>query len=62
MDTHGFRGERMCGNDSTENIKLRNCVIGSMDVKALYPSIDRDFAVKKYMELIVNKKSTLETV
>ena len=29
-----------------EEIDLKNCVIGSMDVKALYPSIDIDFEVK----------------
>ena len=30
-----------------EEEDLTNCVIGSMDVKALYPSIDIDFAVRK---------------
>ena len=52
----------MCGDDSKEKINLRNCVIGSMDVKALYPSIDIDFAVKTCVVTIVKKKSTLGTV
>ena len=30
-----------------ETVDLSNCIIGSMDVKALYPSIDIDFAVEK---------------
>ena len=36
-----------------EEVDLKNCVIGSMDVKALYPSIDIDFAVDKCIEMIV---------
>ena len=34
-------------------------VIGIMDVKALYPSIDIDFMVKKCVEMIVKNISTL---
>ena len=45
----------MCGNDNKEEINLRNSVIGSMDVKALYPSINIDSAVKNCMEMIVRK-------
>ena len=36
----------MFGNDSKEYINFRNCVIGNRDVKALYPSINIDIAVK----------------
>ena len=43
----------MSGDDSKEEINLWNLVIGSMDVNALYPSIDIDFAVKKCVEIIV---------
>ena len=32
---------------------LKNCIIGSFDVEALYPSIDVDFAVEKCLELIM---------
>ena len=35
-----------------ENEDLRGCIIGSMDVKALYPSIDIDFATDKCVELL----------
>ena len=52
----------MCGNDIKEEINLRNCVIGSRDAKALYPSIDKGFAVKKCVEMIIKRKSTLGTV
>ena len=52
----------MCGNDSKEKINLMNCVIPSMDVKALYPSVDIDFVGKKCLEMIVKKKLTLKTV
>ena len=34
---------------------------GSRDVKTLYTSIDIDIAVKKCVEMIVKKKSTLGT-
>ena len=30
-----------------EEKDLKNCIIGSFDVEALYPSIDVDFAVEK---------------
>ena len=32
-----------------ENEDLSDCILGSMDVEALYPSIDIDFAVEKCM-------------
>ena len=51
----------MCGNDSKEEINLRNSVIGSKDVKKLYTPIDIDITVKKFVEMIVKKKSTLGT-
>ena len=40
-----------------EDINLENCIIGSMDVKALYPSIEIDFAVEKCVEMIEKSKS-----
>ena len=52
----------MCGNDIKEYINLRNWVIGNRDVKLLNPSIDIDITVKKCVEMIVKKKSTLGTV
>ena len=47
-----------------ETVDLTNCIIGSMDVKALYPSIDIDFAVEKCVEMILksNVKFENETV
>ena len=45
-----------------ETVDLRNCVIGSMDVKALYPSIDIDFAVEKCVEMIVESGVTFKNV
>ena len=41
---------------------LKNCIIGSMDVKALYPSIDIDFAVQKCVEMIKESKVSFEKV
>ena len=35
-----------------KNENLHGCIVGSMDVEALYPSIDIDFAVDKCMELL----------
>ena len=51
----------MCGNDSKEKINLMNYVIGSTDVKAMYPSTDIDLAVEKCVETILKKKSSLGT-
>ena len=45
-----------------EEVDLKNCVIGSMDVKALYPSIDIDFAVEKCIEMIVQSEAKFEKV
>ena len=39
-------------------VDLSNCIIGSMDVKALYPSINIGFAVQKCVEMI--KKSNVK--
>ena len=36
-----------------ETVDLTNCIIGSMDVKALYLSIDIDFAVEKCVGMIL---------
>ena len=44
-----------------ETVDLTNCVIGSMDVKALYPSIDIDFAVDKCVEMIVESGQSSKT-
>ena len=48
-------------NDSKKEINLGNRVIQILDVKALYPSIDIDYAVKKCVDMIVKRKSTLGT-
>ena len=45
-----------------ETVDLTNCVIGSMDVKALYPSIDIDFAVDKCVEMIIESGLKFENV
>ena len=45
-----------------EEIDLKNCVIGSMDVKALYPSIDIDFAVEKCVEMVIKSDTKFEKV
>ena len=45
-----------------ETVDLSNCIIGSMDVKALYPSIDIDFAVEKCVEMIIESGVTFENV
>ena len=62
MNRHRFGGVKVCGNNTTEEINLKKCVIGSIDVKIFYPSINIDSAVKKCMEMIVKRKSTLGTV
>ena len=41
---------------------LRNCIIGSFDVTALYPSIDVDFAVEKCLELIFESNITFKGI
>ena len=45
-----------------EDINLENCIIGSMDVKALYPSIEIDFAVEKCVEMIEKSESIFENI
>ena len=45
-----------------ETVDLTHCIIGSMDVKALYPSIDIEFAVEKCVEMIVESKMNFENV
>ena len=45
-----------------EEENLTNCVIGSMDVKALYPSIDIDFAVERCVELLKDSDINFENV
>ena len=45
-----------------EEVDLKNCIIGSMDVKALYPSIDIDFAVEKCVEMINKSEVKFEKV
>ena len=51
--------EEIC--DSKEK-DLKNCIIGSFDVEALYPSIDVDFAVGKCLELISNSNITFNGI
>ena len=41
---------RISDLNNTED--LSNCIVGSMDVKALYPSIDIDFSVDRCVELL----------
>ena len=45
-----------------ETVDLTDCVIGSMDVKALYPSIDIDFAVEKCVEMIIESDVKFQNV
>ena len=45
-----------------ETVDLTNCIIGSMDVKALYPSIDIDFAVEKCVEMILKSNVKFENI
>ena len=47
---------------NNNNISLRNTIIGSMDVKALYPSIDVDFAIGKCGEIIVKSDTEISNV
>ena len=35
---------------------LSRCILGSMDVKALYPSIDIDFSVDECVELLLESE------
>ncbi|CAI9723023.1 Hypothetical predicted protein [Octopus vulgaris] len=39
-------------NDCNNTCDLTGCMVGSMDVVSLYPSIDVDFAVEKFVEMI----------
>ena len=48
--------------DVNETVDLENCTIGSMDVKALYPSIDIDFATEKCVEMITKSSTSFENV
>ena len=45
-----------CNNE----IDLTDCIDGSFDVDALYPSIDVDFSVQKYLELIFESEIFVE--
>ena len=45
-----------------QTVDLKNCIIGSMDVKALYPSIDIDFAVEKCVEVITTSEVTFNNI
>ena len=45
-----------------ETVDLENCTIGSMDVKALYPSIDIDFATEKCVEMLTKSSTSFENV
>ena len=39
-----------------------NCVIGSFDVDALYPSIDVNFAIEKFLEIILASDITFKGI
>ena len=45
-----------------ERENLDNCIIGSMDVSALYPSIDIEFSVDKCVEMIYESNVKFENV
>ena len=45
-----------------ETVNLERCIIGSMDVKALYPSIDIDFATEKCVEMIQKSEINFKNV
>ena len=45
-----------------ETVDLKNCIIGSMDVKALYPSIDIDFATEKCVEMITESDTKFDNI
>ena len=45
-----------------ETVDLETCIIRSMDVKALYPSIDIDFATEKCVEMITKSSTSFENV
>ena len=45
-----------------ENDDLTNCIIGSMDVEALYPSIDIDFSVEKCEKLVYESEVQFKNV
>ena len=45
-----------------ETVNLDNCVIGSMDVKALYPSIDIDFATEKCVDMITESDTSFDNI
>ena len=49
-------------SEVNKDVDLSNCIIGSMDVKALYPSIDIDFAVDKCVEMIVGSEVEFKNV
>ena len=45
-----------------ESEDLEDCIIGSMDVKALYPSIDIEFSVDRCVEMILNSSIEFKNV
>ena len=45
-----------------ETVNLENCIIGSMDVKALYPSIDIDFATEKCVDMITESDTSFDNI
>ena len=49
-------------NTINETEDLSDCVLGSMDVEALYPSIDIDFAVEKCVELLKESNISFNNV
>ena len=49
-------------NQVNESTDLKNCIIGSFDVDALYPSIDVNFAIEKCLELILQSDITFKGI
>ena len=43
-----------------ENTDISNCIVGSMDVEALYPSIDVDFSVDRCGDILLESGITFE--
>ena len=49
-------------NWTNENTDIKNCVIGSFDVDALYPSIEVNFAIEKCLEIILASDITFKGI
>ena len=49
-------------NNCNQTTDLSDCIIGSFDVDALYPSIDVDFAIVKCLERISSNAITFKGI